>query len=213
MRWPRIIFLLVLLLIVGAFFHYTLPQRDIVRITGTEVVREDFTSLSRWFFSNAEDGASATGSRDIRFINAVFPDRLSDTGEVVSPGRVMVYRNEDTGFGWPPYFKLDTADLQAEATNLVSSEADPQWVAITHYGWRMHFPTAYPNAVSIRPVAGSDVTLFPWLNIVILAFLALILFFMWRMWERFEDRVIDPIVDRTAVRWAKLRDWMAGRRR
>lgn len=202
MRWPRIIFLLVLLLIVGAFFHYTLPQRDIVRITGTEVVREDFTSLNRWFFSNTEDGASATGSRDIRFINAV---RVN--------GDVIVYRNEDTGFGWPPYFKLDTADLQAEATSLVSSEAEPQWVAVTHYGWRMHFPTSYPNAVGMRPVAGPDVTLFPWLNIVILLILAGLVFFAWRIWERFEDRVIDPIVDRTAVRWAKLRDWMAGRRR
>ncbi len=201
MRWPRIIFFLLVFLILGAFLHYTLPQRDIVRITGTEVVREDFTALNRWFFSNPEDGASATGSRDIRFINAVRAN-----------GDVMVYRNEDTGFGWPPYFKLDTADLQAEAANLTSTEADPQWVAVTHYGWRMHFPTAYPNAVAIREVAGPDVSLFPWLNLVILAFLVLAIWFIWRLWERFEDRVIDPIRDRTAVRMAKIRDWMAGRR-
>ena len=201
MRWPRIVFLLVFLLIVGVFFHYTLPQRDIVRITGTEVVREDFTSLNRWFFSNNENGTTASGSRDIRFINAVRAN-----------GDVIVYRNEDTGFGWPPYFKLDTADLQARATSLVSPEAAPQWVAISHYGWRMHFPTAYPNAVGLRPVAGPDVTFFPWFNIVILLILAGLVFLAWRMWERFKDRVIDPIVDRIAVRWAKFRDWMAGHR-
>ena len=37
MRWPRIVFFLILFLILGAMLHYTLPQRDIVRITGTEI--------------------------------------------------------------------------------------------------------------------------------------------------------------------------------
>ncbi|OAN82202.1 hypothetical protein A8B78_08735 [Jannaschia sp. EhC01] len=213
MRWPRIIILLIVLSILGAFAHYTLPQRDIVRITGTESVREEFTSWNRWFYADGEGGAlAAAGSnRDIRFINTVFPDEVNAAGEVTEPGRVMVYRNEDTGFGWPPYFKLDTADLQAEATNLVSTAADPQWVAITHYGWRLHFPTAYPNAVAVRPVDGPDVRLIPWTNIVILLILAALIFFIWRMWERFEDRVIAPLVDGTAVRWAKLKDRLSGR--
>lgn len=211
MRWPRIIFMVIVAALLGAFLHYTLPQRDIVRITGTDIVRQDFDRFNRWFYANPEDGALPNQSRDIRFINTVFPDEVSETGEVTSTGRVMVYRNEDTGFGWPPYFKLDTADLQAEAANLTSTASDPQWVVITHYGWRLHYPTAYPNAVSMRPVDSPDVSLVPWLNIVILLILALVLFMIWRIWERFEDRVIAPVADGTAVRWAKLKDRMSGR--
>jgi hypothetical protein len=112
---------------------------------------------------------------------------------------------------WPPYFKFDSEDLQTEASNLTSTETDPQWVAITHYGWRSNLISIYPNAITIRPVAGPDVSLFPWLNIVILAALALVLFMAWRIWERFEDRVIDPIVDRLSVQWAKVKDRLAGR--
>jgi predicted exporter len=85
-------------------------------------------------------------------------------------------------------------------------------VSVTHYGWRSNLLSIYPNAVTIRPVAGPDVSLFPWLNIVILFGIVLILFFAWRIWERFEDRVIDPFVDRIAVRWAKMKDWAGGRR-
>jgi hypothetical protein len=200
MRWPRIVILALLALIVGSILHYTLPQRDIARITGTEIIRQDFSGLNRIFYAQGDSGNAQTDSRDLRLINSV-----------LASGDVMVYRNEDTGFGWPPYFKLDSADLHAEAANLVSTADDPGWVAITHYGWRSRLLTTYPNAVAITPVAGPDVSLFPWLNIVILLILALIVFMAWRIWERFEDRVIDPIRDRTSVQWAKMKDRFAGR--
>jgi hypothetical protein len=201
MRWPRIIFFTILALIIGAFLHYTLPQRDIVRITDTEIIRTDFSGWNRIFYAQGDSGGAQVESRDLRLINTVQAD-----------GDVMVYRNEDTGFGWPPYFKLDSADVQAEAANLVSTADSPQWVAVTHYGWRSRLLTTYPNAISLREVAGPDVTLFPWLNVVILAAIALILFMAWRIWERFEDRVVEPAADRVAVRWAKMKDWATGRR-
>lgn len=200
MRWPRIVILALLALIVGSILHYTLPQRDIARITGTEIIRQDFSGLNRIFYAQGDSGNAQTDSRDLRLINSV-----------LASGDVMVYRNEDTGFGWPPYFKLDSADLHAEAANLVSTADDPGWVAITHYGWRSRLLTTYPNAVAITPVAGPDVSLFPWLNVVILLILALILFMAWRIWERFEDRVIDPLRDRSSVQWAKMKDRFAGR--
>jgi hypothetical protein len=201
MRWPRIIFFTILALIIGAFLHYTLPQRDIVRITDTEIIRTDFSGWNRIFYAQGDSGGAQVESRDLRLINTVQAD-----------GDVMVYRNEDTGFGWPPYFKLDSADVQAEAANLVSTADSPQWVAVTHYGWRSRLLTTYPNAISIREVEGPDVTLFPWLNIVILLVIALILYMAWRIWERFEDRVVEPAADRVAVRWAKMKDWATGRR-
>jgi hypothetical protein len=201
MRWPRIIFLSLLALLVGAFLHYTLPQRDIVRIASTEIIRTDFSGLNRFFYAQGDSGGAQVESRDLRLINTVQAD-----------GDVMVYRNEDTGFGWPPYFKLNSADVQAEAANLVSTAESPRWVAMTHYGWRSRLLTTYPNAISMREVSGPDVTLIPWINIVILLALALAIYMAWRIWERFEDRVIEPAADRVAVRWAKMKDWAAGRR-
>ena len=174
---------IVLILIVGLFLHYTLPQRDVVRIvdTGNRITQIG----ANWIFYSIEDtgtGAETNTTRDIRFIDAVYPDGSS----------VMVYRNEDTGWFWPPYFKWDSSTLQAEATNLRSTAAAPQWVAVTHYGWRIPLVSAFPNAVSITPVDGPDVRLIPWINIIILAFLAFAIFMARRMWLQFRERMVDP---------------------
>lgn len=201
MRWPRIIFIAGIALIFGAFLHYTLPQRDIVRIVSVESRLTEVGGLNGFFFAQRDSGtAQATAMRDLRLISTIRPD-----------GSPLVYRNEDTGVFWPPYFKFDSEDLQTEASNLTSTEAAPQWVAIMHYGWRSNLISIYPNAISIRPVAGPDVALFPWLNIIILIGLVILAFVAWRIWERFEDRVIDPIRDRMAVQWAKIKDRAAGR--
>jgi Protein of unknown function (DUF1523) len=169
-------------LIVGLFLHYTLPQRDIVRITDTS---NRITQIGgNWIFYSIEDtgtGAETNTTRDIRFIDSAFAD-----------GDVMVYRNEDTGWFWPPYFKWDSATLQAEAGNLRSTSAAPQWVAITHYGWRIPLFSAFPNAVSITPVDGPDVRLIPWVNIILLSFLAFVIFMARRMWLQFRERMVDP---------------------
>jgi hypothetical protein len=170
-------------LLVAAFLHYTLPQRDIVRIvdTGNRVTQIG----ANWMFYSIEDtgtGAETSTSRDIRFIDAVYPDGSS----------VMVYRNEDTGWFWPPYFKWDSSTLQAQATNLRSTAADPQWVAVTHYGWRISLVSAFPNAVAITPVEGPDVRLIPWVNIILLTALAFAIYMARKMWLQFRERMVDP---------------------
>ena len=200
MRWPRIIALLILGALLVAFFHYTLPQRDILRITQTEIIRQDFSGLNRIFYARGDTGSAQLASRDLRLINTVD-----------AQGEVHVFRNEDTGFGWPPYFKLDSSDLQAEAANLISTAADPIWVAVTHYGWRSRILTTYPNAVALRQVAGPDVTLIPWMPITILVLLLVVLLALWRLWERFEARIFDPLYDRAAVFWSKSRDRLRGK--
>ena len=175
---------ILLVLIVGLFLHYTLPQRDVVQIINT--YNKNTPIGGNWMFYSIEDtgtGVETTATiRDIRFIDAVYADGTS----------VMVYRNEDTGWFWPPYFKWDSSTLQAEAQNLKSDKTNPQWVAITHYGWRLPIFSIFPNAVSIDPVAGPDVTLIPWLNIVILSFLAFVIFMIRRMWLQFRERMVDP---------------------
>ena len=174
---------IVLLLIVGLFLHYTMPQRDVVQIINT--YNKNTPIGANWLFYSIEDtgtGVETTATiRDIRFIDAVYAD-----------GDVMVYRNEDTGWFWPPYFKWDSSTLQAEATNLKSDKANPQWVAVTHYGWRMPIFSIFPNAVKITPVEGPDVTLIPWVNIIILGFLAFVILMIRKMWLQFRERLVDP---------------------
>ncbi|MCB6179508.1 DUF1523 family protein [Rhodobacter sp. Har01] len=181
-------FRIVLVLILGAFLHYTLPQHDVVQIINTY---NKVTPIgANWiFYSSGDTGTGTeteTAQRDIRFIDAVYPDGST----------VMVYRNEDTGWIWPPYFKWDSSTLQAEATNLKTEKATPQWVSITHYGWRLEWLSVFPNAVKIAPVAGPDVSIIPWVNIVILTFLAFVVFMIRRMWLQFRERAVDPTFDR-----------------
>jgi len=178
---------LILLGAVVAVFNYTLPDRDIVRIVETEVRRIDFGENSI-FWAQPDTGQAASASRDVRFVNTVRPN-----------GRVMVYRNEDTGWGWPPYFKLDSSNLQTELADLVSTQADPQWVVLTHYGWRAELFSAFPNAVAVRPVDSPDVRLIPWFNIGFLVALAAFLAWLWRLWDRFKERRIEPVVDHVTI--------------
>jgi len=117
------------------------------------------------------------------FINTVYPD-----------GSTMEYRNEDTGWGWPPYFKMDSSSTNTEAKELTSTAAAPKWVAITHYGWRNQLFTIFPNAISMRQVESPDVRIIPWVNIVILSMMAILAFMVRRMWLQFRERMIEPAV-------------------
>ena len=171
---------------VAALLHYELPQRDVVYITGVEIKLEQFGENSI-FWSSPDAGAAIEGGmveRDVRFIDTVQRD-----------GDVMVYRNEDTGI-WPPYFKFDSGNLQAEARDLVSDRTNPQWVVMTHYGWRIPFLSAYPNAVAVRPIDDPDVTLIPWFNIVFLTVLFALWWAVWVRWRRFKTDRITPRIER-----------------
>lgn len=183
-RWA---FRLLLLALIGGWLHYTLPQRDIVRVVNTYEERQDFGGLKDLFWKNTRGAtADAPVTRDVLFIQTVRED-----------GEVMVYRNQDTGFGWPPYFKFDTANLQTEASDAVSTAAAPRWYALRHYGWRNTwlFDGIFPNALSLEPVEGPDTQLIPWFNIVFLTVLAVIWITLWRLWRNFRMRRIDPVLE------------------
>ena len=171
-----------LALFVGLVLHYNLPQHDIVRITDTSNRVTPLGTINQYFYASQDSGTGATAARDVRFVDAVFPD-----------GSVIVYRNEDTGF-WPPYLKFDSSNLQAEASNLKSTADAPKWVSVTHYGWRVAFESIYPNAVKITPVAGPDVRIIPWVNILLLVLMAFAVFMARRMWLQFWERMVDPAV-------------------
>jgi len=173
----------VMLAVVAGFLHYTLPQYDIVRIVNTTERRVD-TSRNRLFWTNAEEAGNASTMQDVYFIEAIRPD-----------GRPMVYRNQDTGWGWPPYFKFDSSNVQAKARDLVSTKDNPQWVVITHYGWRNEFLSIYPNAIEVAPVDGPDVQIFPWFNTIFFVVLLGLLVFARRVWLQFRERAIDPVIE------------------
>jgi hypothetical protein len=200
LKWGFRIFVL---LAVFLFLHYELPQHDIVRITNTYNRLTTVGSNSIFYASPDVATAESATTRDIRFIEAVRPN-----------GKVVVYRNEDTGWVWPPYFKYDSSNLQAEASNLVSPETAPKWVSVTHYGWRIPFISIYPNAVAVKQVEGPDVTIIPWVNIIVLAFLAFVLFMIRKMWMQFRERMIDPAVAEVGETWDQVegRAEMAGKR-
>ncbi|MAU45870.1 MAG: hypothetical protein CMP09_13800 [Yangia sp.] len=184
MRYVKWFVIIAFWVLVAGFLHYTLPQHDVARITDTYEKRID-PGENALFWANASTGENVnlTG-RDVFFIQT----RLNND-------KVMVYRNEDTGWGWPPYFKFDTSNLQAEAADLRSTAAAPQWVVIKHYGWRNEFLSVYPNVVSIRPVDGPDVRIIPWLNIVLLTLLVAASWAIWVRWRRFREARIDPVLE------------------
>jgi len=172
-----------LLFIVGAvMLNYYLPDRDIVQVVGTEVKRIDVESGAP-FWDRADIGTTEGATRDVRFINTLREN-----------GKQRVYRNEDTGWGFPPYFKFDSGDLTARAQGL--ARGDDQWVAVRHYGWRIKMFSIFPNATSIKPVSGPNAMLIPWFNIVFIGLLLAIWFMLWRVIRRWKAKRIDPTLDK-----------------
>ncbi len=202
MRFIKWFVIIVFWVFVAAFFHYTLPQKDIVRIVDTYEKRID-PGENWWFWAQADVGTDGTvPNRDVFFIQAVREN-----------GRVIVYRNEDTGWGWPPYFKFDTSNLQAEAADLKSTKADPKYAVIKHYGWRFEFLTAFPNAISITPVDGPDAPKgIPFLNIIILTLFFMVVYFIWVRWRRFRRSRLDPRFEEMQDNWEAAGDAMSDRR-
>jgi hypothetical protein len=198
------------------FAQYTLPQRDVVRVVSTEII-PNFETNWPIFFSRQDSGTAAQPTRALRLISTVRQQTYL-FGLIRAGGdQTMIYRNEDTGWLWPPYFKFDSSDLQSEAEDLRSTAENPQWAVVTHYGWRIRYLTIYPNAITIRPVDSPDVRLIPWVNILILTILGATVWAITVRWRRFKARRIDPRLERLddAVdeRRAGLSRWLASWRK
>lgn len=208
LRYLKWAFWITFWVIFGAFLHYTLPQRDIVYVTDTynRIVQFGENSI---FWSEPDVGSNISAgvvSRDVLFIQTVQRN-----------GRVMVYRNEDTGWIWPPYYKFNSSNVQAQASNLRSTQADPRWAVVTHYGWRLPWMSVFPNAVAIREIEDPDALLIPWLNIAVPTFLAAVFWAIWVRWRRFKARRIDATLEQIDAsideKRAGIARWLATWRR
>ena len=182
MRYLKHIPALLIFVIGSVLLNYYLPDRDIVKIVGTEVIRFDIEPDEPfWERTRAEVDAQRT--RDVRLINTQKAN-----------GRPMVYRNEDTGWGWPPYFKFDSDNVFTQAK---AFEREPeQWVAVRHYGWRIEIFSIYPNATSMKAVDGPDATLIPWFNIVFIGLLLALWLWLWLSLRKWKAKRVDPTLDR-----------------
>lgn len=183
MKWIKNIVLLIIALFAGISLYYYLPTHDIVQIVGTDVKRMDIDKKKSWFWDKADAGTEDNATRDVRFINSTRPN-----------GKPRVYRNEDTNWSFPPYFKFDSGDLNSQAQDL--AKRDEVWVSVKHYGWRIKLFSIFPNAVKIKKVDGPNARIIPWFNIVFLLFLFLLIFSIWRFFRRLKRKHVDPVTDK-----------------
>lgn len=159
MKWlRRSIWLVVLVALgIGALsLYYVLPRHDVVMITGVEVKRMDADGVV-----NAENPADGP-TRDVYFINTEHPDTK----------KVVVYRNEDTAWSFPWYFKFDSADIQAKAQGY-SRDAN-QLALIRYYGWRITILSMFPNVTEIQMTTSRDEP-FPVFNAIFFGVFAVLL--------------------------------------
>lgn len=201
MRNVRRILRIALFLVIGLWLHYVMPQQDIARVVKTEDFRVDFSIWNRPFYAQADSGSEELENRQVRIINAIRKQTFL-FGLIRGNDQTMNYRNEDTGWIYPPYFKFDSSNLDTEAEDLVSTAQEPRWVVITHYGWRIKLLSIFPNAVSIRPIEvpeganPEDYRPFPWVNLILFAVMIAGVVFVRAMWMQFRERTVDPLADR-----------------
>lgn len=157
------------LLAIAALLAWVLPQHRLVYVQGTEVRREDGSTVQ------ARDmPPRLLPGRDIYYIHTANPDRTD----------VHVFRNEDTGFSFPWYFKMDAAEVQGRA-QLLARKQD-QLALVTYYGWRIPVLQLFPNAVDIQAWDRPEEPL-PLFNLTFLTLLGLVAgSITWRLrrWRR-----------------------------
>jgi len=137
-----------------ALLDYFLPHHAVLRIVGSEIKR---VGLDEPAPRNSKDKQQARTS-DVYYVYA----------EDVETQKPRVFRNEDTGWGFPWYFKFNSADVQATAQSIAGEHGT---AIFTYYGWRIQIFSWMPNVVSIVR-AKPDASVFPWFNVIFFTTLA-----------------------------------------
>ncbi|QZO02240.1 DUF1523 family protein [Chenggangzhangella methanolivorans] len=154
--------------ILMASFYF--PSKDVLRITGTEVVRVDADG------KRIQGDGRGRETRDVFYIYA----------EDIESKKPHVFENEDTSWGFPFYFKFNSTDVQATANSIAGERGT---AIISSYGWRIPLVSWFPNATSVTRAA-ADASPFPWFNTVFLLILAGVLVALWRATRRFRKPTV-----------------------
>lgn len=134
----------ILLALYLVFCAYSLPRHMKAHVTGTEVTRRD-----------VEGADGKTRTNDVRYV------MVEDL-----EGRAHMLRNQDTGWGWPPYFKFDSGDIAAQAQSYSVDDAE-DIVLIKYYGFRIRMFSSFPNILSMKTVPANHQAI-PWTVIIVL---------------------------------------------
>ena len=170
---------IVLIVVIALFFHYNLPRTAVVQISGTDTKRVDKPKDIK-VVENETDKQIKTEpqTKDVRFINSVS-----------RKDKPMVFLNLDTGWGWPPYFKFDSADLTAEAQAFATDQSEP-WVLVKYYGWRFTVFSMFPNVLDLKQV-DKDYTHVPLFNIVFIILVFVLIFVIRIKFKKLVTRIRD----------------------
>jgi hypothetical protein len=162
-NFRRVVLITIAIVVVAAgplaLLDYFLPHHAVLRIVGTEIKRVGIDEAV------SKDKAQAR-TRDVYYVYAEESDSQ----------KPRVFRNEDTGWGFPWYFKFNSADVQATAQSIAGEHGT---AVFTYYGWRIQIFSLMPNVVSITR-AKPDASVFPWFNVIF--FTVLIGGFAWLVW-------------------------------
>lgn len=144
-------------IVLGGAVNYAFPSYEETTVTGMEVRRMDKDGVISK--ANPADGEV----RDVYFLFT----------ENTETKKIMVYRNEDTGWGLPFYFKFGSADIQAKAQAYANEK---QRVQIKYYGWRINWLNEFRNIVSIKPLTEGETVARPIVSYILYAVLAFLFF-------------------------------------
>lgn len=190
-----------------AYLDYALPSYTLIHVTDTDTRRMD------------EDGnfvkktAPTIGpTRDVAFIYGKYAHVEKDeaTGQqkvVVEESRDWASINEDTAWDLLPfpYFKFETADLQASAAYLKGSPAFAKT-----YGYRFQFWSWFPNTLDLVPWK-PDIWIFNWLRVAGMTFFVFAIAGSWyacHKIRRWMHRRIDAAADAARIRAEAIGDQM-----
>lgn len=170
---------IVLIVVIALFFHYNLPRTAVVQISGTDIKRVDNPKESKEGQDKADQQTKIEPhTTDVRFINSVSRNE-----------KPMVFKNLDTGWGWPPYFKFNSADLTAKAQAFATDKSEP-WVLLRYYGWRLTLFSMFPNVLNIKQV-DKDYTHIPLFNIVFLILVLVLIFVIRKKFKKLVAKIRD----------------------
>ncbi|RLC10624.1 MAG: DUF1523 domain-containing protein [Deltaproteobacteria bacterium] len=170
---------IVLIVVIALFFHYNLPRTAVVQISGTDIKRVDKPKDIKVVENETDEQKKIEAlTKDVRFINSVS-----------RKDKPMVFLNQDTGWGWPPYFKFDSADLTAEAQAFATDQSKP-WVLVKYYGWRFTLFSMFPNVLDLKQV-DRNYTHIPLFNIVFIILVFVLIFVIRIKFKKLATRIRD----------------------
>ncbi|MDL0088226.1 DUF1523 family protein [Campylobacter gastrosuis] len=157
------LFVLVFVLhaLLAFFINYSMPSYKALNIVGAEVKRVDEKGVI------SDELPKDKIVRDIYFIYAKKPN---------SDDKIVVFRNEDTRWGYPFYFKFNSADIQAKATAFLQENA---LVQVKYYGYRVQILNEFANVISLKKLQNQSDLAVPYVSfgLYILVFISFLTLF------------------------------------